>query len=107
MSTQSRNRSRPSFCSSHSVASVTVLATMCCRSCRRPEVLRKIDRTFAVPASHVFEGMRAILIDGGYRADLMWNAILLNGLYLALGCGAFFSFFRTARVRGLLLNLGE
>ena len=62
---------------------------------------------FAVPASHVFEGMRAILIDGGYRADLMWNAILLNGLYLALGCGAFFSFFRTARVRGLLLNLGE
>ena len=62
---------------------------------------------WGLPASHVFEGMRAILIDGAYRADLMWTASLLNVAYLAGGSAVFFAFFRTARVRGLLLNLGE
>ena len=35
------------------------------------------------------------------------DAILLNVVYLAVGFAAFFAFFRAARVRGLLLNLGE
>ena len=61
----------------------------------------------ALPAAHVFEGMRAILIDNTYRGDLMLYAILLNVIYIAVGFGAFFAFFRAARVRGLLLNLGE
>ena len=55
----------------------------------------------------MFEGMRAILIDHTYRADLMWTASLLNVVYLDAGNAVFFAFFRAARVRGLLLNLGE
>ncbi len=70
-----------------------------------PEWLQSV--AFFIPASHVFEGMRAILVNGEYRADLMINAILINVVYLSIGSAAFFSFFRTARNRGLLLNLGE
>lgn len=70
-----------------------------------PEWLQPI--TYALPASHVFEGMRAILIDGVFRPNLMWTAGLLNILYLALGSLAFLAFFRRARTLGLILNLGE
>jgi ABC-2 type transport system permease protein len=70
-----------------------------------PEWLQPV--TYILPASHVFEGMRAILIDGVYRPDLMWTASLLNVVYLGLGAGAFLAFFRRARTLGLILNLGE
>ncbi len=62
---------------------------------------------YVLPASHVFEGMRGILIDGVYRPDLMWTASLLNVVYLAAGAAAFLAFFRRARTLGLILNLGE
>jgi ABC-2 type transport system permease protein len=61
----------------------------------------------ALPASHVFEGMRAVLIDGVFRIDLLVNAVVLNALYLAAGVGIFLLAFRAARSRGLLLQLGE
>ena len=61
----------------------------------------------ALPASHVFEGMRSILVDNTYRSDLMLKAVLLNVVYIAVGFAAFSAFFRAARIRGLLLNLGE
>jgi ABC-2 type transport system permease protein len=61
----------------------------------------------ALPASHVFEGMRSILIDGVYRADLMLNAASLNLLYILLGVAAYFFFLRQARRRGMLLQIGE
>lgn len=70
-----------------------------------PEWLQPL--AWMLPATHVFEGMRAILIEGVFRPDLLRDAVLLNILYLGAGCGAFLAFFRTARVRGLLLNLGE
>ena len=63
--------------------------------------------TFILPASHVFEGMRAILIDGVYRPDLMWAASALNVFYLIAGSLGFLAFFRRARALGLILNLGE
>jgi ABC-2 type transport system permease protein len=63
--------------------------------------------SLALPSTHVFEGMRAILIDGAFRPDLMLNATLLNVLYMVGGVAAFLGFFRVARQRGLLLNLGE
>lgn len=62
---------------------------------------------WALPSSHVFEGMRAVLIDGQFRLDLLVNAIALNSVYLAAGFGAFLVFFRIARVRGQLLHVGE
>ena len=70
-----------------------------------PEWLQSV--AFLLPASHVFEGMRAILIDGAYRPDLMFNAFLLNVAYLGVGMGVFLAFFRSARVNGVILQVGE
>lgn len=60
-----------------------------------------------LPSSHVFEGMRAVLFDNRFRADLLLNALLLNVVYLAGGIAAFLAYFRVARVRGQLLHVGE
>lgn len=63
--------------------------------------------SLALPSSHVFEGMRAILIDGVVRWDYMLTAAGLNALYLAIGTAVFLLVFRRARQLGLLLNIGE
>lgn len=60
-----------------------------------------------LPASHVFEGMRAVMFEHVFRADLLWHAILLNAIYLGLSIAVFLSVFRAARRRGLLINVGE
>ncbi len=61
----------------------------------------------ALPSAHVFEGMRSVLMDGVFRADLLYQAIALNAAYLTGGIAIFLSFFRTARERGLLHQIGE
>lgn len=61
----------------------------------------------ALPSSHVFEGMRAVLFEQRFRVDLLVNALALNAVYLAVGVAAFLAFFRIARVRGQLLHVGE
>lgn len=61
----------------------------------------------ALPASHVFEGMRGVLIDHTVRTDLLINAVLLNVIYLFVGIVVFLAFVRLARRRGLLLYIGE
>ena len=61
----------------------------------------------ALPSSHVFEGMRAVMIDGTFRADLLLNAGVLNLIYLGGGIAIFLGTFHVARRRGLLLNVGE
>jgi ABC-2 type transport system permease protein len=60
-----------------------------------------------LPSSHVFEGMRAVLFENRFRTDLLINALLLNGVYLAGGIAAFLAYFRVARVHGQLLHVGE
>lgn len=62
---------------------------------------------WALPSAHVFEGMRAIVVDGVFRPDLLAGAVGLNLLYLAAGSGIFLWSFRVARRRGALLNHGE
>ncbi len=62
---------------------------------------------WSLPSAPVFEGMRAILIDGEVRIDLMAHAFALVVVYLALGAGLFLYAFQVARRRGLLLQLGE
>ena len=62
---------------------------------------------FFLPASHVFEGMRAVLVDDIFRSDLMINAILLNIAYLGVGMAVFLAFFRSARIKGVILQVGE
>ena len=62
---------------------------------------------WALPTTYVFEGMRAILIDGRFRADLMIGSFALNAVYMALGIFAFFRLLAAARRAGSLLQQGE
>ncbi len=60
-----------------------------------------------VSTSHIFEGLRALLLEDTLRLDLLANAYLLNLLYLAVGFICFMAAFRSARRHGLLLQVGE
>lgn len=62
---------------------------------------------WALPMSYVFEGMRAVMFEHVFRADLIVRALALDGVYLALGGAVFLGFFRVVRRRGLLLQIGE
>ncbi|HYB08832.1 MAG TPA: ABC transporter permease [Alphaproteobacteria bacterium] len=62
---------------------------------------------WALPASHVFEGMRAVMFEHVFRTDLLMQALLLNAFYLVIGGVVFLAFFRAVRRRGLLLQMGE
>ena len=70
-----------------------------------PEWLQTV--AWCTPSAYVFEGMRAILFDGQFRADLLAGAVLLNVLYLILGGLTFMLSFRLARRQGILHQLGE
>jgi ABC-2 type transport system permease protein len=60
-----------------------------------------------LPASYIFDGMRAVLINHTVRFDLLIPAILLNILWIGLGIAAFLMFHSAARQRGMLLQVGE
>ncbi|MCS3902413.1 ABC-2 type transport system permease protein [Methylohalomonas lacus] len=62
---------------------------------------------WALPTSHVFEGMRKVLFDGVFDWTLLLNAVGLNVFYLLLGSWIFYRTFQAARRRGLLLQMGE
>jgi ABC-2 type transport system permease protein len=70
-----------------------------------PEWLQVV--AWCLPTAPVFEGMRAILMEGQFRVDLLIHAILLDLVYLAVGAGLFLYSFQVARRRGLLLQVGE
>ena len=61
----------------------------------------------AVPASHVFEGMRAALLEGRVAWDQLAWAFGLNAVWLALAGWLFMRQFQAARRRGALLTIGE
>ena len=60
-----------------------------------------------IPASHVFEGLRSILIQEVFRLDLLMNAFYLNLIFAFLGLTIFFAILRYARIHGQLLQMGE
>jgi ABC-2 type transport system permease protein len=62
---------------------------------------------WALPPTYVFEGMRAALIDGTFRGDLMLRALALNAVYFALSIVVFLNLLQRARVAGSLLQSGE
>ena len=61
----------------------------------------------ALPSSHVFEGMRAVMFEERFRTDLLFNAVALNVVYLAGAVTVFLLVFRSARRKNLLLHIGE
>src|ERR1700716_3642753 len=62
---------------------------------------------WALPPTYVFEGMRALLTDRVFRADLMIDALLINALLLAGSFAIFFLLLRSARRHGSLIQGGE
>ncbi|WP_291298259.1 ABC transporter permease [Elioraea sp.] len=61
----------------------------------------------AIPATHVFEGMRAALLEGSVATGHLAAAAVLNVVWLGLAAWLFAWVFRIARQKGLLLNVGE
>lgn len=62
---------------------------------------------WCLPSSYVFEGLRAVMVEGVARWDLMAGAAALNVVYVIAGGATFLGFFRAARQRGQLLQMGE
>jgi ABC-2 type transport system permease protein len=62
---------------------------------------------WSLAPTYVFEGMRAALIDGVFRADLMLEGFALNLVYLGLGLTTFVLLTQSARHKGMLLTMGE
>jgi len=62
---------------------------------------------WSLPPTYVFEGMRALLIDHVFRADLMVEAFAFNLLLFAAASLAFLKLLQSARVQGSLLQTGE
>lgn len=61
----------------------------------------------AIPATHVFEGMRAALMEGRVAMGHLAAAAVLDIIWLGLAAWLFAWVFRIARQKGLLLNVGE
>jgi ABC-2 type transport system permease protein len=61
----------------------------------------------ALPAAHVFEGMRAALRDGAVAWDQLGWAFGLNLVWAVVFAVVFARQFRSARRRGALLSIGE
>lgn len=61
----------------------------------------------ALPPTHVFEGMRSILLHNTFDPKELWWALSLNAVYLLVGYVVFSRFLVSARVNGTLLKLGE
>ena len=62
---------------------------------------------WSLPPTYVFEGMRALLIEHVFRADLMMQALAFNVVLFAAASFAFLKLLQSARVQGTLLQTGE
>jgi ABC-2 type transport system permease protein len=62
---------------------------------------------WALPPTYVFEGMRALVIEQTFRADLMVQALALNLVLFSAATGAFLALLASARRNGSLLQTGE
>jgi ABC-2 type transport system permease protein len=60
-----------------------------------------------LPPTYVFEGMRALLIEHVFRADLMLEALALNAAFMAAAVVAYLKLLDSAREQGSLLQTGE
>ncbi len=60
-----------------------------------------------LPPTYVFEGMRALLIDHVFRADLMLQALGMNVIAFSAGVIGFSLLLRSSRRNGSLMQTGE
>jgi ABC-2 type transport system permease protein len=61
----------------------------------------------ALPPTYVFEGLRAIVLEGAFVGYLMVKALALNVVYFIAGFAVFAYFLRSARIHGTLVQMGE
>jgi ABC-2 type transport system permease protein len=62
---------------------------------------------WALPPTYVFEGMRSLLIDHVFRADLMMSALAINVVLFIGSFAVFLALLRSARRHGSLIQGGE
>jgi ABC-2 type transport system permease protein len=62
---------------------------------------------WALPPTYVFEGMRALLIDHVFQADLMVDALAINAVLFIASFAIFLALLRSAKRHGSLLGGGE
>ena len=62
---------------------------------------------WALPSTHVFEGMRAVMIDGTFAWRHAAAALALDAVYIVIGFAVFLWAFHRARQRGSFLSTGE
>ncbi len=70
-----------------------------------PPVMQYVS--MLLPSTHVFEGMRAILLDNRVPWGELGLACAINAVWLLAAVALFARQFHAARVRGALLNIGE
>jgi len=70
-----------------------------------PQIMQYVS--MLLPSTHVFEGMRAILMEGTVPWNELMAAIGMNVVWLGGASLLFARQFHEARVRGALLNVGE
>jgi ABC-2 type transport system permease protein len=61
----------------------------------------------ALPPAHVFEGMRALLLEKRFDGGELLLAFALDAFWMAVAATAFLLLFASARRRGLILQVGE
>jgi ABC-2 type transport system permease protein len=62
---------------------------------------------WALPPTHVFEGLRAVVLNGELRSDLLLSGLVLDLVYLAAGMVVFNMLLKRAREAGTLVQMGE
>jgi len=62
---------------------------------------------WSLPPTYVFEGMRALLFDHVFRADLMFMALAINTVLFMASFAIFLALLRSARRAGSLVSGGE
>ena len=60
-----------------------------------------------LPPTYVFEGMRALMIDKVFRADLMIEALAINAGLFVVAIAVFVALLNSARSHGKLIQSGE
>ena len=63
--------------------------------------------SWCLPPTYVFEGLRALLTEHVFRADLMAAALAINAVLLGASFAAFMALLNSARRHGSLLGGGE
>jgi ABC-2 type transport system permease protein len=70
-----------------------------------PEWLQPV--AWMLAPTYVFEGMRALLIEHVFRADLMLQAFAVNVVYFTAAVIGFLALLNSARQTGALMQMGE